>query len=65
MTNEILQEIVSKNKIYVTWKTTPVTHINYENIKQRFKSYEKLLKKTLKKQNKGISTKYLQHIKVT
>ena len=65
MTNEILQEIVAKNKMYVTWKTTPVTHINYENIKQRFKSYEKLLKKTLKKQNKGISTKYLPHIKVT
>ena len=44
MTNEILQEIVAKNKMYVTWKTTPVTHINYENIKQRFKSYEKIVK---------------------
>ena len=65
MTNEILQEIVAKNKMYVTWKTTSVTHINCENIKQRFKSSEKLLKGTLKKQNRGISTKYLQHIKVT
>ena len=48
MTNEILQEIVAKNKMYVTWKTTPVTHINYENIKQRFKSYEKIVKKDIK-----------------
>ena len=48
MTNEILQEIVAKNKKYVTWKTTPVTHINYENIKQRFKSYEKIVKKDIK-----------------
>ena len=59
------KKLSQKNKMYVTWKTTPVTHINYENIKQRFKSYEKIVKKTLKKQNKGISTKYLQHIKVT
>ena len=34
--------------MYVTWKTTPVTHINYENIKQRFKSYEKIVKKDIK-----------------
>ena len=48
MTNEILQEIVAKNKMDVTWKTTSVTHINYENIKQRFKSYEKIVKKDIK-----------------
>ena len=48
MTNEILQKIVAKNKMYVTWKTTPVTYINYENIKQRFKSYEKIVKKDIK-----------------
>ena len=48
MTNEILQEIAAKNKMYVTWKTTPVTHINYENIKQQFKSYEKIVKKDIK-----------------
>ena len=48
MTNEILQEIIAKNKMYVTWKTTLVTHINYENIKQRFKSYEKIVKKDIK-----------------
>ena len=40
MTKELLQEIVTKNKMYVTWKTTSVDHINYEQIKQRLKSYE-------------------------
>ena len=48
MTNEIFQEIVAKNKMYVTWKTTSVTHINYDNIKQRFKSYENIVKKDIK-----------------
>ena len=48
MTKELLQEIVTKNKMYVTWKTTSVDHINYEQIKQRFKSYEKIVKKDIK-----------------
>ena len=34
-----------KNKMYVTWKTTSVNHINYEQITHRFKSYEKIVKK--------------------
>ena len=34
--------------MYVTWKTTSVNHINYEQIKQRFKSYEKNVKKDIK-----------------
>ena len=28
MTKELLQEVVTKNKLYVEWKTTPVTHLN-------------------------------------
>ena len=48
MTKELLQEIVTKNKMYVTWKTTSVNHNNYEQIKQRFKSYEKIVKKDIK-----------------
>ena len=48
MTKELLQEIVTKNKMYVTWKTTSVDHINYEQNKQRFKSYEKIVKKDIK-----------------
>ena len=27
--------------MYVEWKTTPVTNVNYELIKLRFKRYEK------------------------
>ena len=64
MTKELLQEIVTKNKLYVTWKTTSVK-INYEQIKQRFKSYEKIVKKILRKHNKDISTKSSQHIKLS
>ena len=41
------KKLSQKNKMYFTWKTTPVTHINYENIKQRFKSYEKIVKKDI------------------
>ena len=53
------KKLSQKNKMYVTWKTTSVTHINYEIIKQRFKGHDKNVKKTLKNQNKGISTKHL------
>ena len=46
MTKELLQEIVTKNKMYVEWKTTPITHINYETVKQRFKEYDKIVQNT-------------------
>ena len=42
---ELLQEVVTKNKLYVEWKTTPVTHINYNMVKQRFKGFDKIVKK--------------------
>ena len=48
MTKELLQEIVTKNKMYVEWKTTPITHLNYETIKQRFKEYDKIVQKDIK-----------------
>ena len=41
MTNDLLLQIVKKNKKYVKWKSTPITHDNYEQIKQNFKIYEK------------------------
>ena len=47
MTKELLQEIVTKNKMYVEWKTTPITHINYETVKQRFKGYDKIVQKDI------------------
>ena len=39
--NDLLLQIVKKNKKYVKWKSTPITHNNYEQIKQNFKIYEK------------------------
>ena len=33
MTNELLTQIVRKNKMYVEWKTTPVTSADHEQIK--------------------------------
>ena len=43
MNNELLTQIVRKNnyKMYVEWKTIPVTNVDHELIKLRFKSYEK------------------------
>ena len=41
MNNELVTEIVRKNKMYVERKTTPVTNIDHELINLRFKSYEK------------------------
>ena len=41
MNNKLLTQIVRKNKMYVESKTTPVTHVDHELIKLRFKSYEK------------------------
>ena len=48
MTKELLQEVVTKNKLYVEWKTTPVTHINYDMVKQRFKGFDKIVQKNIK-----------------
>ena len=48
MTKELLQEVVTKNKLYVEWKTTPVTHINYGMVKQRFKEFDKIIQKNIK-----------------
>ena len=48
MTNELLAKIVIKNKIYVDWKTTPVTSEHFEKVKFRFKRCEKLVLKETK-----------------
>ena len=36
MTDEILALIVLKNKMFVDWKTTLVTHTDYKTVKLRF-----------------------------
>ena len=43
MTKELSQEIVTKNKMYLEWKTTPSTHINYGTVEQRCKGYDKIV----------------------
>ena len=69
MTKELLQEIVTKNKMYVEWKTTPTTHINYETVKQRFKGYDKIVQKDIKEAKKiyfnKIFTTYRTNMKKT
>ena len=37
MTRELLTEVVKKTKLYVEWKTTSVTHVNYDCNKQHLK----------------------------
>ena len=53
MNNELLTQIVRKNKMYVEWKTTPVTNVNYELIKLRFKSYEKDVRDAIQEAKKS------------
>ena len=62
MTDELLAQIVTKNEMYVDWKTTPVMHTDHERVKLRFKGYEKLVLKEIEKLN--ISTEFLRHIEV-
>ena len=52
MTKELLTQIVRKNKMYVEWKTTPVTSTDHEQIKLRFKNYEKEVRNTIQETKK-------------
>ena len=54
MTNDLLLQIVKKNKKYVEWKSTSITHDNYEQIKQNFKRYEKDTIKNIREAKKAI-----------
>ena len=69
MTNELLTQIVRKNKMYVEWKTTPVTSADHEQIKLRFKNYEKevrnAIQETKKRYFNRIFTAYKCDIKKT
>ena len=42
MTNDLLLQIVKKNKKYVEWKSTPITHDNYEQISKTLKSMKRI-----------------------
>ena len=43
----ILAKIVHKNLLYVKWKTTPVTHAFYDNVKESFKNCEREILKQI------------------
>ena len=36
-----------KNSLYVKWKTTPVTHASYDNVKESFKNCEREILKQI------------------
>ena len=47
MTDELFAKIVIQNEMYVVWKTTPVTDVNFERSILQFKGYEKLVLKEI------------------
>ena len=47
MTQELLAKIVKKNSLYVKWKTTPVTHASYDNVKESFENCEREILKQI------------------
>ena len=53
MTNELLTQIVRKNKMYVEWKSTPVTSADHEQIKLRCKNYEKEMRNAIQETKKN------------
>ena len=52
MTDELLAQVIKKNDMYVDWKTTPITHSDYEQVKLKFKGYEKIVSKGIDKAKK-------------
>ena len=53
MTDELLAQVIKKNDMYVDWKTTPITHPDYEQVKLKFKGYEKIVSKGIDKAKKN------------
>ena len=52
MTDEILATVVQKNKMYVKWKSTPITHVDYLAIKHNFKTYDKIVRRSIEVEKK-------------
>ena len=52
MTDELLAQAIKKNDMYVDWKTTPITHPDYEQVKLKFKGYKKIVSKGIDKAKK-------------
>ena len=52
ITDEILSQVLKKNGMYVDWKTTPISHPDYEKVKLKFKYHEKIVSKGIDKGKK-------------
>ena len=65
MTKELLTSIVSKNQMYVEWKTTPVTSADHEKLKLQFKNYEKEVRNAIQETKQGYLIEYSRHINAT
>ena len=65
MTNDLLLPIVLKNKKHVEWKSTLITHDNYEQIKHNFKIYEKDTVNNIREAKNIILIEFLRHINLT
>ena len=65
MTNDLLLQTVKKNKKYVVWKSTPITHNNYEQIKQNFEIYEKDTINNIREAKNNILIEFLKDINLT
>ena len=52
MTDELLVQVLKTNDMYVDWKTPPITHPDYEQVKLKFKGYEKIVSKSIDKAKK-------------
>ena len=52
MTDEFLAQVIKKNDMYIDWETTPITHPDYEQVKLKFKGYEKIVSKGIDKAKK-------------
>ena len=49
MTDELLAQVIKKNEMYIDWKTTPITHQDYEKVTFNFKGYEKIVLKGIER----------------
>ena len=52
MTNKLLAQVIKNNKMYVDWKTTLITHPDYEKVILNFKGYEKIVLKGIERAKK-------------
>ena len=52
MIDEILTAVVQKNKMYVKWKLTPITRIDYPTTIHNFKAYYEIVRRSIEVEKK-------------